>query len=647
MKESTRSVKHIKSRIRAPFWDHYIELIQTHVIPYQWEALNDRIPEAPPSYAIHNFMVAAGLKKGEHGGPVYQESDLYKWIEAASYILMTKTDLELEKNIDGIVDIICRAQLDDGYINAYYINTGIEKRWTNLMNNHELYCLGHLIEAACAYFEATGKDKLLNAVIRYVDLVDRTFGPEEAKLHGYPGHEEIELALVKLFDLTKDDKYLRLAKYFIDERGREPLYFQEECIKNGRECGWSSGPHGFHYYQAAIPVRELQSARGHAVRAVYLYSGMADVARNTGDEKLFETCKTLWKSITTKQMYITGSIGSTKHGEAFSFDYDLPNDTIYAETCAAIGLIFFARRMLEIEADSQYSDVMERALYNGVISGVSLDGKSFFYVNPLEVYPEASEKDFFKSHVKVERQKWYGTACCPPNLARLLTSLGTYAYNAKEDSIFIHLYLGGKAVFSIKGIPVELDSQTNYPWDGEVNFIVNPKKEEDFTLALRIPGWCSRYKVSVNGNTVEESRSRGYLGIRRKWKAGDLVSLTFDMPVIINSAHPLIRENTGKVALTRGPLVYCIEEADNGKNLHLLSIGKNPDFQFCFKNDLLEGTGIIQCQGMKTINDWPEGTLYQSERVTVQQEQVLTFIPYYAWANRGSGEMQVWIHRKD
>jgi DUF1680 family protein len=633
--------------ITDPFWSRYTELIRTQVIPYQWEALNDRIPGAEPSYCIQNLQIAAGQKKGVHGGYVFQDSDLAKWIEAAAWTLMGQADPKLEQTVDEAVDLICAAQQSDGYFNTYYIINGLDKRWTNLRDNHELYCLGHLIEAAVAYYKAAGKDKLLQAVIRYVDLVDKTFGSEPHKIHGYPGHEVIEMALAELYELTGNEKHLALAKYFIDERGKPPLYFKEEAEKSGNPCRWEKGPHGFNYYQAALPVREQRDARGHAVRAVYLYSGMADVGRLKDDRELLAACEELWQSITAKQMYITGSIGSTQYGEAFTFDYDLPNDTVYGETCAAIGLIFFARRMLQLAPDSKYSDVMERALYNGVISGMSMDGKSFFYVNPLEVVPAASEGDFHKSHVKPERQKWFGCACCPPNLARLLASLGSYAYTLGEKgALFMHLYLGGHFSHTVDKLRVDIQVDTNYPWEGAVTITVTPESPVSFAYALRIPGWCSQYTLLLNGKPVNKTPDHGYVRISRRWKAGDTISLNMDMPVTVNMAHPMIRENIGQVAVSRGPLVYCIEEADNGPNLHLYSLGEYPDFKVQFKKELLGGIRVITSNSLLIYYyNWQGKNLYRRATPELYKKQRLTWIPYYAWANRGKGEMRVWIHK--
>ena len=436
-----------KVKISDLFWSKYVELVRNTVIPYQWEALNDRVPDAEPSHAVTNLRIAAGLEEGEFRGFVFQDSDVAKWIEAVGYSLQSHPDSELEAAVDSIIDIIEKAQQPDGYLNTHFTIKQPDKRWTNLHECHELYVAGHMIEAAVAYHEATGKKKLLDIMCRFADYIDTVFGPEPEKIHGYDGHQEIELALVKLYRATGNERYLKLSKYFIDERGKEPNFFNIEWEKRGRYSFWTntvSKKPDLKYCQAHKPVREQKSAVGHAVRAVYMYAGMADIAAETGDNELMDACRVLWDNIVSKQMYITGGIGSTHHGEAFTFDYDLPNDTIYAETCASIGLIFFANRMLNIEQKSIYADVMERALYNNVLGAMSLDGKRFFYVNPLEVWPEASEKNPGRFHVKPVRQKWFACACCPPNVARLLTSLNNYIYSKNNNTVYT-FYISGEA----------------------------------------------------------------------------------------------------------------------------------------------------------------------------------------------------------
>ena len=632
--------------IQDPFWKQYMELVRNHVIPYQWEALNDRIENAAPSYCINNFRVAAGLIEGKFDGFVFQDSDLYKWLEAVAWSLEWHPDAELEKTADEAIDLIASVQQPDGYLDTYYIINGLEKRFTNLMDHHEMYCLGHMLEAAIAYYKSTGKDKFLKVASRYADCAAEHLGTEPGKIPGYPGHEVAEMALVELYRVTGEERYLKLAKYFIDQRGQAPLFFDEEQKRNNNKCHWDDTYFGKQYYQAGIPVREQTFAQGHAVRAVYLYSGMTEVASETDDEGLFKACETLWNNIVTKQMYVTGAIGSTEHGEAFTFDYDLPNDTIYGETCAAIGLIFFARRMFEITGDSKYTDVMERALYNAVISGMSLDGKSFFYVNPLEVNPESSLKDYTKKHVKPVRQKWFGCACCPPNVARLLSSIGGYAFEQNEDQIFMNLFIGGDIETELGGNAQKFSIETGYPWNGDVKVTVNNDADSTFSYAVRIPGWCRKYTLTVNGEEVNGDLVKGYAVLNRTWKNGDEIRLSMDMPVDLIEANPKVREDVGKMAVTRGPLVYCLEEADNGKVLPDLLLDDG-EFTEKFEEDLLKGVVTLTTEGKKISSEgWDESTLYRPFRGNVYDDVTLKFVPYYSWANRGEGEMLVWVRHK-
>lgn len=626
-------------KITDNFWKAKLDIVKDKMIPYQWEALNDRIADAAPSHCIHNFKIAAGMEEGAFAGCVFQDSDLAKWLEAVGYILLYKKDEELEAIADSVIDIIEKAQQPDGYLDTYYIINGLDKRWTNLTDHHELYCAGHMIEAGIAYYNGTGKEKLLEVVKRLADCIDGTFGPEEGKIHAYPGHEIVEMALVRLYETTGQRRYLKLAQYFIDERGKEPLYFKEEIEKNGRSFYWERSLFQYQYYQAGRPVREQKTAEGHAVRAVYLYSGMASVAKETGDETLTAAVKELWEDVTRRQMYITGAIGSSDYGEAFTFDYDLPNDEIYGETCASVGLIFWARRMLEMELKGEYADVIERALYNGCLSGMSQDGTRFFYVNPLEVNPEACRKDQRKSHVAVERQKWFGCACCPPNLARLIASLGNYACAFSGDTMAVHLYIGGEIKTPFGNTRLIVDS--NFPWEGKVKIKVIGDGG-DFNLALRIPGWARGYTVTINGESTEGSCREGYLHLRRDWKDEDELTLEFPMRVEKNYANPNVKSDLGRVALTRGPLVYCLEEIDNGKGLTKIGIKEHAGYQLA-ADGMEAGEVDIITQG--TIADdsgWGE-SLYRFDGPPNLNEITLKFVPYYLWNNRGAGEMIVWI----
>lgn len=631
--------------INDKFWSSFRETVVREGIPYQWRALNDEIPDAEPSYAMRNFRVAAGREEGGFGGCVFQDSDAAKWLEGVAYSLRWHPDPELEALADGAIDDIVAAQRPDGYMDTYYIINGLDRRWTNLKDNHELYVAGHMIEAAVAYYQSTGKRALLDAVIKLADHIDSVIGPEEGKLRGYPGHPVIEMALMRLYEVTGDAKHLRLAEYFIRQRGQSPLFFEEENRRNGNDFPWKHSPFRYQYYQAGIPFLKQRDAEGHAVRAMYLYSGAADVARATGDRALAYTCRRLWESTVRRRMYVTGAIGSSEHGESFTFDYDLPNDTVYGETCASIGLVFFARRMLALEKKGEYADAMERALYNSVISGMQLDGKKFFYVNPLEVLPLACAKDHNKRHVKPERQKWFGCACCPPNSIRLLTSLEDYVWSVEGGDVYAHLYVGGAAAFEIDGKRVSLSVDTDYPWDGSVKLQVNADAPAAFGLHLRVPGWCRDYTLSVNGESVDTAPVDGYVEIRREWQPGDTVALDMAMPVRLVRANPRVREDAGKLAVSRGPLVYCLEEPDNGGDLHALRLnGARPgDFSVEWKPDLLGGIVRLSCDGLRETDEgWGEG-LYSADTEIRTVPARLNFIPYYSWANREVGEMRVWV----
>ena len=625
------------------FFAPRIDLVRTQMLPYQWEALNDRLKDTEPSHCIENFRIAAGISRGEYHGMVFQDSDLYKWLEAVAYQLAVRPDLSLREAADSAIRLIGQAQTPEGYLNTYYQTHPDERRFSNLQNNHELYCAGHLIEAAVAFAQAVGDTRLLDVARRYADLIDRVFGPEEGKLHGYPGHEIIEMALVRLFRLTGEERYLRLARYFIDQRGQAPLYFEEEARHDGnRDFVWNETFMRYQYYQAGKPVREQTEAEGHAVRAVYLYSGMADVAAETGDQTLFEACRTLFDNIVSRRMYITGAIGSTHVGEAFTYDYDLPNESVYAETCAQIGLCFFAQRMLNSEMDGRYADVIERTLYNSVLSGMSLDAKRFFYVNPLEVVPEACEKDDRLRHVKPQRQKWFGCACCPPNLARFLGSLPSYAFSAGGDTLYMHLYIGGEVRVALAHAEVHLSVESDYPWDGRVRLTVHTPGE--YGIAVRISGWCRGYELKVNGESVSSEPVRGYVSLNRVWREEDMVELNLKMPVTLMRANPAVRADTGKLCVVRGPLVYSLEEADNGKDLHLLRLPLQTAFEVHDEPQLLGGIRTIRCNAFRRSKSFAEGQLYApvcgAEEMTETQ---LTWIPYFAWANREPGEMAVWI----
>lgn len=621
--------------ITDSFWLSETELVRKEVIPYQYEALHDRIPDAEKSYAIENFVKAAEavrkLKNGEElpaypadkwhydehnsdpdafHGWVFQDSDVYKWLEAVGYSLMIHPDKELEEKASRIIDLVCSAQLDNGYLDTLYVINNRDEIFSNLKDFHELYCFGHMTEAAVAFCDATGNRKLLDAACRFADLICSTFG--EDKIKGYPGHEIAEMALVKLYDFTGERRYLDAAKFFIDERGKKPYYYDTVL-------GKETVNDNYHYNQAHCEPRNQHEAVGHAVRGVYLYSGMADVAKRYEDDELYAACKALADNIINRKMYITGGIGSTVDGEAFSFDYDLPNDLAYSETCASIGLIFFARRMLEIDPDAKIADTVERALYNTVLSGMAQDGKSFFYVNPLEVLPEASYKDSRKRHIKPVRQKWFGCACCPPNLARLISSIGEYCYTQNEDTLYIHQFIGSKVKCDLSDFEVV----SSYTENGKAAFKIQPKKS--FTLAVRIPSWCDNYKFS---QPCKINNGYAYFEINGEC----VIEADFELKTKMIKCSNRVRANTDKVAVTRGPFVYCIEEADNGRNLHMLKISRNPDFRLCGETVIADGYREKDCDVL--YSEWSESEVEKTE---------IKFIPYYLWGNRGENEMSVYI----
>jgi len=656
--------------IRDEFWSRKQALVRKEVIPYQWEILNDRIPEAEASYCMHNFKAAGILnekmrKKGdayeapkftyrgfavfpkkredakddEFYGFVFQDSDFYKWIEAVGYSLMTDPDPVLEETADRAIDIVCAAQLPSGYLDTYYIINGMDKSFSDLRDHHELYCLGHLIEGAVSYYQATGKDKLLNAAEKYADYVASLFGTGEGKINGYPGHEIAEMALFALYDLTGEEKYKNLAEYFINERGKSPNYFEKEHPDMKGKPDY--------YHQAHIPVREQTEAVGHAVRAVYLYSGMADMARLTGDKELLNACERLFDSIVNTKMYITGGIGATHLGESFSLPYDLPNDTAYSETCAAIGLVFFAERMLRIKADSKYSDVMELALFNTVLSGMALDGKSFFYVNPLEVIPENCKKDERKTHVKPVRQKWFGCACCPPNIARLISSLGRYIYTEDEETLYTHLYVGSETSVSVNGKTVSVSMESGFPNNGDVKMTVTGAAGSGFRLALRVPGWAGgSYRLNVKGASKKEIKN-GYIYLE-EFEDIAVMDISFDMIPRIIVADPRVAEDNFRACVTRGPIVYCMEEKDNGDMLRQIRIDKDAAFTEEVSREFGYDVVTLRTDAKRVIptSDGykPFGELYSGIESFEEKEISLRLIPYYLWANRGENEMSVYIN---
>jgi len=577
----------------------------------------------------------------------FWDSDMGKWIEAIGHSLRTHPDAELEKSTDEVIDLIAGAQQPDGYLNIYFTGIDPQNKWRNLRDWHELYNAGHMVEGAVAYFQATGKRKLLDVMIRYVDLIDSKFGPDEGKKRGYCGHPEIELALVKLYHATGEQRYLNLSKYFVDERGQQPHYFDIETRERGDDPAkfWAKT---YRYCQAHLPIREQTTATGHSVRANYLYAGVADIAAETDDAGLVDISRSIWDDLTQHQMYITGGLGPAHANEGFTFAYDLPNETAYAETCASCALVFWAQRMFMIDPDGRYIDVLERALYNNVLAGVSYEGEHFFYANPLASYPNVNPFDRFSgitSEQHYHRSEWFDCPCCPPNLARLVASIGDYFYVATADTLYVNLYNQNHARFQFGGSDVQIEQQTDYPYDGAVSFTISADQPTTFTLALRVPDWCREYSVEVNGSQYIANPERGYVHINREWSNGDQVKLSLSMPVERMLAHPQVRQDAGNIALQRGPLVYCLEEVDNGAGLANVVIP--PDAELTAERDdsLFGGVSIIRGEALRIEPAQWNGGLYQPQSAVKQTQKPFTFtaIPYAFWANRQPGEMRVWI----
>ena len=637
-KKQNKNISLKNVQVQDGFWKPMQDLIIETVIPYQEKILNDEIPGVEKSHALANFRIAAGMEKGEFYGMVFQDSDVAKWLEAVAYSLVVHPDAELEKRADEVIETIEKAQQEDGYLNTYFTIKEPEHRWQNLQECHELYCAGHMMEAAVAYYDATGKDKLLKVMERMADHIDRRFGPD--KITGIPGHQEVEIGLMRLYHTTGEERYCNLAEYFINERGKNPNFFYEESQKRGW-IHFGIDPKDTVYNQSFATVYDQKEAVGHSVRAVYMYTAMADIAGTTGDERLYQACVDLWKNMTEKRMYLTAGIGSTGELEAFTKDYDLPNDMVYAETCASIGLIFFAKQMLELEANGKYADVMERAFYNGTISGMQADGKRFFYVNPLEVNPGISGVVPGYKHVLPERPGWYACACCPPNLVRLITSLGKYVWDETDDTIFSHMFVGQKAELE----KADIDVESSYPWEGKVTYHVHSKKEEEYTLAIHIPGYLKDICVKVNGEQIEWKKfmKNGYLYLTRKWGESQ-VEILFDLEVRKVYANKNVREDAGKVALMRGPFVYCFEGVDNGNDLQAMCIDADTQAEtFVGKEGVLKDKVCIHVQGYEDERE--SDALYSEEKPDYQPHE-LTAIPYYLWGNRGVNQMRVWMLEK-
>ncbi len=611
------------------FWSPRIETNRTVTISYDFQ-------KSEETDRLTNFDKAAGRMAGDHVGIFFNDSDVFKIIEGAAYSLQIHPDPELDAYLDNLIERITAAQEADGYL--YTARTIAERngtpeklhddreglsRWSQLRVNHELYNVGHLYEAAAAHYLATGKRALLDVAIKNADLVDSVFGPE--KKHDVPGHQEIEMGLVKLYGVTGDERYLRLAKFFLDERGHHEQ----------RPAHINFGNPG--YMQDHLPVTEQDEAVGHAVRALYMYSGMADVAALTGEQAYIDAIDRLWENVVGKKLYITGGLGARHHGEAFGDNYELPNATAYNETCAAIANIFWNQRMFQLHGDAKYIDVLERSLYNGFLPGVAFSGDKFFYVNPLAFDGEYR----FNRDNSNERLGWFNCSCCPTNVVRVFPSLGGYIYAQSESSLYVNLFVNSQSRVMLADTTVKIAQQSNYPWDGDITVTVQPEQAATFALHLRVPGWAQGKPlpsdlyaylsnstepilITVNGNPIPVIVDKGYATIKRQWQAGDVVKLQLPMTVQRVVSHVAVEEDRGKVAIERGPLVYCAEAIDNSGAIKEATLADDAQCTMAAESSLLQGIHTIQVNHPRAK---------------------MLLIPYYAWAHRGIGEMTVWFDR--
>mgnify|MGYP002623252164 FL=1 len=624
-----RSVRFSDVEITGAFWKERLDCILDRTIPSQHRMLEKhgileslKLPQPVPLRTIprnrHDFTTQ-----------IFWDSDVGKWIEAASYALHFRGDPAVEARIESIIDDLEAAQDAGGYRNCWYLGRDPDNRWTNLRDNHELYCAGHLLEGAVAYFHATGRDRLLRIMERYVRHIATVFGPGEGQKAGYPGHQEIEIALIRLFHATGKRDYLDLARYFIDERGRQPSYFDLEARARGEDPAdfWAKT---YEYNQSHLPVREQTKVVGHAVRAVYMYAAMADLAAEDGDAGLRSACEALWDDITTRRMYVTGGSGPSASNEGFTTDYDLPNDTAYAETCASVAMVFWAARMLNLDLDGRYADILELALYNKVLAGLSQDGEHYFYDNKLE------------SDGSHRRWEWQPCPCCTMKVLRLLASVGGYVFGVCEDELAIHLYGGATVRTRLGGTSVLVKEVSEYPWDSGIRIAVTPARPAEFGLALRIPGWANGFSLTVNGERCELKPELGYIRVRRVWTSGDAITLTLPLDPRRIYSDPRIRQNANRVAVARGPLIYCVEQHDHTPPLPCLRLPPEAALSETRRRIGTADVTVIAAHGHSA--HFPQGAppLY-SGGPPLREATDMMAIPYYTWCNRGANAMNVWL----
>ncbi len=635
-----RAVPFTQVKLNDQLWSSHIEINRTVTIPASFERCEQ-------TGRVKNFVMAANRSGKFCTKYPFDDTDIYKTIEGASFSLAVHPDKELDRYVDSLITIIRNAQEPDGYLYTARTIDSLhpqswagKERWINEQDNsHELYNSGHLFEAAAAHYQSTGKRNLLDIALKNADLLVSTFGND--KKHVAPGHEVVEMGLVKLYRITGKKEYLNLAKFFVDQRGRLKQYNQKS------ENPWTNGS----YWQDNLPVVSQSEAVGHAVRAMYLYSAMADIAALTGDTAYLHAIDRIWENMTGKKLYVQGSIGAIGDGERFGKDYELPNNTAYNETCAAIGAVMWNQRMFQLHGDAKYIDVLEKTLYNGLISGVGLDGKSFFYTNAMQV-----TNGYGHSDLERERSGWFECSCCPTNMVRFLPSLPGYVYAQKDNDIYANLFINGSAKIMMNKKAVEIIQKNNYPWEGNLSFIINPAAPTDFTFHLRIPGWAQNQavpsdlyafqnqlsnpiEIRINGKAVTYSMENGYAILNRKWKKNDQVEITLPMEVRKVVANPMVKNDSGRVALQRGPIMYCAEWKDNYGSAANIVLPSTAEFKAEFQEGLLNGVMTLKAPAQFIMID-PSGEKVYTE------EKTMTAIPYYAWANRGKGEMMIWFPQK-
>ena len=624
--EKIEFISFSKVNITDNFWKPKIDKVATVTIPVCIDQTEVKTPR------IKNFERVARKKGEPHEGIFYDDSDVFKALEAMSYSLKTHPSAAMEKKCDEWIDKIAAAQQPDGYLNTWYTLKGLQDRYTD-MSMHEDYNAGHMIEAGVAYFNATGKRKLLDVCIKWADHFDALFGP--GKKDWVTGHQELELALVKLYKTTKDEKYLKLADWLLSERGKR-------LAKGYTWTDWKDTA----YAQDVVPVKEQKEITGHAVRAMYMYTGAADVASQTGDAGYMKAMRTVWEDVVYRNMYITGGIGSAGSNEGFSVDYDLPNEQAYCETCASVGMVFWNQRMNSLTGNAEYMDVLERSLYNGALDGLSLSGDRFFYGNPLA------------SRGQHQRREWFGTACCPANIARLVASLGDYIYAKSNDAIYVNLFVGSNTTIALKNGNVDVKMETNYPWDGKVKLMIDPSKKSKFKIYIRVPGWYKDevapgdlystggddvvpdyYAFMLNGKAVKSVYENGYAIVEAEWKKGDILDVDFPMEVKVVEARVELKQDNNRIAIQRGPIVYCVEGADNNGKAWNIIIPEDTKFETIDYKVLNENVKALTAEvPVVIVNE--DGTSLRTEK------KKIIAIPYYTWANRGKNEMQVWLPTK-